>query len=250
MASVCKWLLGAAFFGWLLIAKIAGAVEPTPPDPVISDPEAMTAKSEVVFRRLFFSTEYNSLKCQDNIYRFIVRLQRANLDLRQVNVIFIFDKEHYQLLPSDRYGVQRPDFAVYKTRHVATREPPPNRFRYHVFATLFNRVFDFDYTDSPAVEPAVDYFNNMYTDASMSLREKRKLFDQLTLRIIPATDYLKDHPQHPSYYMFDLDERYPAWTLNAYMKSISEKPSESESENASGETESAELPVSYQNDIQ
>ncbi|MFZ5569352.1 MAG: hypothetical protein ACOZF0_03030 [Thermodesulfobacteriota bacterium] len=200
------------------------AAPPTPPDEVIRDAEAVAAASQDIFRKLFFSSSYNSLKCQDNIYNLLVEIRRANLDLSQVKVLVIFDKDHDRLIPTKEkkekkyYGVERPDITTYRTRSVPSRQPPPNRFRYHVLAVVQDKVLDFDYTDSPAFPLVTEYVDGMFCDGKLSRQERRDLFNRLILRIISAEDYLRDHPQHPSYYLFDLDRKYPSRTVEEYLQ--------------------------------
>ncbi len=215
-----------------LSALSCSAVAPTPPDEVIQDEEAVAAKSYEIFQKLFFSDSYNSLKCQENIYNLLAGIRHANLDLSQVKVIFIFDKDHDQLIPTKqlqqrRYGIERPDIETYRTRRVPSRNPPPNRFRYHVFAVIRNQVLDFDYTDSPVFPTVEEYVTEMFSIGKRTRQEKRALFNRLILRVISSENYLREHPQHPSYYLFDLDRKYPSQTLEDYLQqSASSKPKE------------------------
>jgi hypothetical protein len=211
------------FFACLACQPIAGrAAEPTPADIVVRDKEAVIKTSFAVFQNLFFSSAYNSLKCQENIYSLLVEIQKANLDLSQLAVVYVFNENHHKLVPTKSYqvvdyGVQRADITTYETRMVPVRPPPPNQFRYHVFAVVHGKVLDFDYTNSPVLEEVGDYFNRMFTREAMNRREKRKLFQSFKVRVIPSEDYIKDHPRHPSYYLFDLAEKYPARSVKSFL---------------------------------
>lgn len=219
------WIRGFLGLLLLLLPCFCRAVEPTPADEVVEDKESLEGQCYAVFQKLFFSESYNSLKCQDNIYNLLTAIKRANLDLSQVKVIFIFDKNHDKLIPTrsmqkNQDGIQRPDITAYRTRKVPTREQPPNNFRYHVFAVVQTRVLDFDYTNSPAFPSIEEYGDAMFTAGNLNRKEKRQLFSHILLRMIDAEDYLRQHPQHPSYYLFDLGKKYPSQTLDAYIRSI------------------------------
>jgi len=179
-----------------------------------------------LFRRLFFSRSYDSLKCHENIYRLLKKAETEKLDLTDLSVIFIFNKEHDQLMPiksqnATDYGVQRPTITMHRTRIVYNRSDPPGQFRYHAFAAIKDKIMDFDYTNSPKLLPMQEYFKNMFSPKKMSRVKQRKLFDGLTLRVISATEYLKTYPQHTSWYLFDLEKRFPSQSANDYIREIS-----------------------------
>lgn len=210
-------------FVYLIAQPMVGmAAEPTPADQVVRNKDAVIKTSFTIFQKLFFSSAYNSLKCQENIYNLLVELQKANLDLSQLKVAYVFNEDHHKLVPTKSYevfdyGVQRTDITTYKTRIVPVRQSPPNQFRYHVFAVVRGKVLDFDYTNSPVLEEIDDYFNGMFAREKIRRREKRELFQKLMLRVIPSEDYIKDHPSHPSYYLFDLAEKYPAVSVKTFL---------------------------------
>ena len=97
---------------------------------------------------------------------------------------------------------------------------PPNTFRYHVVASINGRIFDFDYSDSPVVLAVDEYFKNMFTPDFFSRDQRDSLFNRLTIRNIPAEEYINQHPRHPSYFLYDLSEKYPASSVTDYLKSI------------------------------
>ncbi len=217
------------FWGVLLLLALPPALglgaEPTPPDEVVEDKESLEAQCYAIFQKLFFSESYNSLKCQDNIFNLLNGIKAANLDLSEVKVLYIFNKHHDQLVPTRAMqkkedGIQRPDITAYRARKVPTRDEPPNNFRYHVFAVVQNRVLDFDYTNSPAFPTATQYADDMYTDGTLNRRDKKLFFNRLLVRVINSEDYLRQHPQHPSYYLFDLGKKYPPQTLDAYIQTL------------------------------
>ncbi|MFO7558038.1 MAG: hypothetical protein R6X10_04335 [Desulfobacterales bacterium] len=178
-----------------------------------------------IFRRLFFSRSYDSLKCHENIYRLLKKAESEKMDLTDLNVIFIFNKEHDKLMPiksqnATDYGVQRPTITMHRTRIVFNRSDPPGQFRYHVFAAFKDKIMDFDYTNSPKMLPAQEYFNSMFAAEKMSADKRRELFEGLTLRIISAVEYLQTYPQHTSWYLFDLENRFPSQSANDYIRSL------------------------------
>jgi len=179
-----------------------------------------------LFRRLFFSRSYDSLKCHENIYRLLKKAEAGKLDLTDLSVIFIFNKEHDKLMPiksqnATDYGVHRPTITMYRTRIVYNRSDPPGQFRYHVFAAIKDKIMDFDYTNSPKLVPVQEYFKNMFSPKKMSEVERRKLFNGLTLRVISAKEYLQTYPQHTSWYLFDLENRFPSQSANDYIREVS-----------------------------
>lgn len=212
---------------WVFMAASCFTAFAAVPTPVDQQPRIETINEQdcfLIFRKLFFSTTYNSLKCQDNIYRLLKTINSGKRQLDNVNVIFIFDKYHYKILhpePSQiaDQSINRPLITLYKTRIVPTRDMPPNTFRYHVVASVNDKILDFDYSDSPSVLPAEDYFKSMFSPRSFNEDQHRQLFNRLTVRVIPADEYMHRHPRHPSYYLYDLDEKYPAFSVNEYLKS-------------------------------
>jgi hypothetical protein len=179
-----------------------------------------------LFRKLFFSRSYDSLKCHENIYRLLKKAEEKKLDPADLSVIFIFNKEHDQLMPiksqnAAAYGVHRPTITMHRTRIVHNRSDPPGQFRYHVFAAIRDKIMDFDYTNSPKQIPVQEYFKNMFSPKKMSGVKRRELFDNLSLRIISATEYLQTYPQHTSWYLFDLEQRFPSRSANDYIREIS-----------------------------
>jgi len=224
--NIVKTFVYAFLFGAFLLTNTASfAAAPTPGD---AQPDIVKIEDQdyfLIFRKLFFSTTYNSLKCQENVYRLLKEIQAKHKNIGDVEVIFIFDKYHYKILhpePSqmEDQSINRPLITLYKTRIVPTRDMPPNTFRYHVVASINGCIFDFDYSDSPVVLPANEYFKNMFTPDFFSKRQRDSLFNRLTIRIIPVEEYLNQHPRHPSYYLYDLSEKYPASSVNNYLKSI------------------------------
>jgi len=225
MGSVKTWLYAFILGALLFITTIATAATPTPGDaqPDIDRIEEKDYFS--IFRKLFFSTTYNSLKCQENVYRLLKEIKAKYKSLEGVDVIFIFDKHHYKILHPEPdqiedQSINRPLITLYKTRIVPTRDMPPNKFRYHVVAAVNGRILDFDFSDSPVVLAADDYFENMFIPAFSSEEKQDSLFNQLTIRVIPGEEYLHQHPRHPSFYLYDLSEKYPASSVNNYLKSI------------------------------
>jgi hypothetical protein len=224
--NIVKTFVYAFLLTALLSTNTASfAAAPTPGD---TQPDIEKIEEEdyfLIFRKLFFSTTYNSLKCQDNIYRLLKEIKTKNRSFEGVKVIFIFDKYHYKILhpePSQiaDQSINRPLITLYKTRIVPTRDMPPNDFRYHVVASVNGRILDFDYSDSPVVLAADEYFKNMFTPDSFSRDQRDSLFNRLTIRAIPAGEYMHQHPRHPSYYLYDLSEKYTASSVNNYLKSI------------------------------
>lgn len=178
-----------------------------------------------VFRKLFYSNTYNSLKCHENIYNLLKKAKAENLAFTDVNVIFIFDKDHDKLLntKSDKtigFGVQRPKITMYKTRRVYNRSDPPGQFRFHAFAAYQDKIMDFDYTNSPKLVPAEEYFKEMFSTKEMHWKEQKKLYKQLALRVISAKDYFNSFPKHTSWYLFDLEKKFPAQSLKNYLQSL------------------------------
>lgn len=179
-----------------------------------------------LFRRLFFSRSYDSLKCHENIYRLLKKAEAEKLDLTGLSVIFIFNKEHDKLMPiksqnATDYGVHRPTITMHRTRIVYNRSDPPGQFRYHAFAAIRDKIMDFDYTNSPKLVPVQEYFKNMFSPKKMSGVERSELFDGLTLRVISAKEFLQTYPQHTSWYLFDLEKRFPSQSANDYIREIS-----------------------------
>jgi len=213
------------FVAFLLPRLLSFAATPTPDD---KQPEIEKMEEQdyfLIFRKLFFSTTYNSLKCQDNIYRLLEAINTRKKNLENVKVIFIFDKYHYKILNPEPtqildQSIKRPSITLYKTRIVPTRDMPPNKFRYHVVASVNDQILDFDYSDSPVVLPADEYFKNMFTPRASSIDRRNSLFNRLTIRAIPADEYMNRHPRHPSYYLYDLSKKYPASSVTNYLKSI------------------------------
>ncbi len=213
------------FVAFLLPHLLSFAAAPTPED---KQPEIEKMEEQdyfLIFRKLFFSTTYNSLKCQDNIYRLLEAINARRKNLEDVKVIFIFDKYHYKILNPEPtrildQSINRPSITLYKTRIVPTRDMPPNKFRYHVVASVNDQILDFDYSNSPVVLPADEYFKNMFTPRSSSSDQRDSLFNRLTIRAIPADEYMNRHPRHPSYYLYNLSEKHPASSVTDYLKSI------------------------------
>lgn len=224
--NIVKTFVYAFLFGALLLTNTASfAATPTPGDAQPDIEEIEDQDYFLIFRKLFFSTTYNSLKCQDNIYRLLKDIQAKRKNLEGVKVIFIFDKYHYKILhpepnQMEDQSINRPLITLYKTRIVPTRAMPPNTFRYHVVASINGRIFDFDYSDSPVVLAVDEYFKNMFTPDFFSRDQQDSLFNRLTIRNIPAEEYINQHPRHPSYFLYDLSEKYPASSVNNYLKSI------------------------------
>lgn len=179
-----------------------------------------------LFRRLFFGRSYDSLKCHENIYRLLKRAEAEKLDMADLNVIFIFNKDHDKLMSIKSqnavdYGVHRPTITMHRTRIVYNRSEPPGQFRYHVFAAIRDKIMDFDYTNSPKLVPVGEYFKSMFSPEKMSDVERYALFDSMTLRVISATEYLQTYPQHTSWYLFDLEKKFPSKSANDYILEIS-----------------------------
>lgn len=181
-----------------------------------------------LFRKLFYSTTYNSLKCYENIYYLLEKAGKDGLDLTKVKVVFIFDKDHDKLLPSNSSnplssGVQRPTITMYKTRIVYNRSDPPGEFRFHAFAIFQDKIMDFDYTNSPRLVPAAEYCRHMFSPEKMTQKEREALFNRLTLRAIPAKDYLHYNIQHTSWYLYDLETKFPAQSLHRFLLDLSDQ---------------------------
>ena len=176
-----------------------------------------------LFRRMFFSTTYNSLKCYENIYSLLEKAKENGLNLAHVRVIFIFDKDYDKLLSrkstdSSYAGIQRPTITMYKTRIVYNRSDPPGEFRFHAVAAVQGKIMDFDYTNSPKMVPLAAYCRAMFAPVKMSRKEREALFKQLTIRVIPAEEYLYYDVQHPSWYLFDLATKFPSQSLYQFIR--------------------------------
>lgn len=221
-----KRILWVLIWTGVLVSPInAWATEPTPSDEAGQSREFIEEKSFTIFQKLFFSHQYDSLKCQENIFRLMSSIRDEGIDMTHVRVLFLFDKDHNRLIPTKNfeeasYGVQRPTIRSYKARIVPTRPPPPNDFKYHVCAAIFDKILDFDYTNSPMMETCADYFDRMFLERPADRQMREQVFGRLRLRVIPAYEYLHNHPQHPSFYLFDLTEKYPLMPLDRYMKDV------------------------------
>ena len=187
-----------------------------------------------LFRKLFYSDTYNSLKCYENIYSLLNKASTDGLDLTDVKVIFIFDQDHDKLMPSKSsktvdFGVQRPTITMYKTRIVYNRSAPPGKFRFHAFAAFQDKIMDFDYTNSPKLIPAREYFDSMFSGKEMSQKERKNLFSRLTLRVIPAKDFLKNGLRHTSWYLFDLETHFPSQSLQHFLPNLDDPQNKKQS---------------------
>ncbi|RJP83002.1 MAG: hypothetical protein C4522_01945 [Desulfobacteraceae bacterium] len=195
-------------------------------DPGLSRDEE--SRYRTLFRKLFYSVTYNSLKCHENIYSLLEKAGKEGLDLTGVRVVFIFDKDHDKLLSgkssnSFSPGIQRPTITMYKTRIVYNRNDPPGEFRFHAFAIFQDKIMDFDYTNSPRLVPAMEYFSHMFSPEKMNQKEREALFNRLTIRAIPAKDYLHYNIQHTSWYLFDLETKFPSQSLHHFLLDLSDR---------------------------
>jgi hypothetical protein len=118
------------------------------------------------------------------------------------------------------FGVQRPTITMYKTRIVYNRSAPPGKFRFHAFAAFKDKIMDFDYTNSPKLIPAREYFDSMFSSKEMNRKERKDLFSRLTLRVIPAKDFLKNGLHHTSWYLFDLETQFPSQSLQHFLPNL------------------------------
>ncbi|RPJ83113.1 MAG: hypothetical protein EHJ94_00315 [Deltaproteobacteria bacterium] len=187
-----------------------------------------------LFRKLFFSETYNSLKCYENIYSLLNKASADGLDVTDVKVIFIFDKDHDKLVPSNTskkidFSIQRPNITMYKTRIVYNRSAPPGEFRFHAFAAFQDKIMDFDYTNSPKLIPAREYFESMFSNKKINRKERNDLFSRLTLRVIPAKDFLNNGLRHTSWYLFDLETNFPSQTLQHFLSNLEAPQSKKQS---------------------
>jgi hypothetical protein len=230
-----SFLTGYFFIIFFCLPFLAGASETKeasheilPENKSINSQKELEKRYLNIFRRLFFSRSYDSLKCHENIYRLLNRAEAEKLDITDLSVIFIFSKNHDKLIPiksqnATDYGVHRPTITMYRTRIVYNRSDPPGQFRYHVFTAIKDKVMDFDYTNSPKLVPVEEYFKSMFSPEKMSEVQRHELFDSLTLRVISAKEYLQTYPQHTSWYLFDLEKRYPSKSANDYIREISDR---------------------------
>jgi len=203
-----------------------GLQENLPEQKSVNTQEMLEKQYLSLFRGLFFGRSYDSLKCHENIFRLLKRAEAEKLDMTDLNVIFIFNKDHDKLMPIKSqnaidYGVHRPTITMHRTRIVYNRSDPPGQFRYHAFAAIRDKIMDFDYTNSPKLVPAGEYFKSMFSPEKISEAERYALFDGMTLRVISATEYLQTYPQHTSWYLFDLEKKYPSKSANDYILEIS-----------------------------
>lgn len=176
-----------------------------------------------LFRRMFFSTTYNSLRCYENVYFLLEKAKENGLNLANAHVIFIFDKDYDKLLPSkpadvSSAGIQRPTITMYKTRIVYNRSDPPGEFRFHAVVAVQDKIMDFDYTNSPKMMSAAAYCRSMFTPAEMRRKERNAIYKQLTIRVIPAEEYLYYDIQHPSWYLFDLATKFPSQSMYKFIR--------------------------------
>ena len=225
------------FFLVFLIGMIASPpVRANEKDTGDNQPEAKTTSADLdeerkylsIFRRLFFSTTYNSLKCYENIYALLEKAETDGLDLSDVRVVFIFDKDHDKLMPNKpsdpvSRGVQRPTITMYNTRRVYNRSDPPGDFRFHAFAAFQDKIMDFDYTNSPQLVPAREYVSQMFTPPKMNRTKRKALFERLTVRAIPAKKYLHYNIQHPSWYLLDLETQFPSQPLHRFLMDLADQ---------------------------
>lgn len=187
-----------------------------------------------LFRKLFYSDKYNSLKCYENIYSLLNKASADGLDVTDVKVIFIFDKDHDKLVPSNSskkidFSIHRPNITMYKTRIVYNRSAPPGEFRFHAFAAFQDKIMDFDYTNSPTLIPAREYFESMFSSKEMNRKERNDLFSRLTLRVIPAKDFLKNGLRHTSWYLFDLETHFPSQSLLHFLSTLDDPQNKKQS---------------------
>jgi len=236
--KITNYLITFSFFCFLFLCLISSArstqaqnrdSQDTHPESSTKDKDQNDEKQYLaIFRKLFYSNTYNSLKCHENIYALLKKTETEGLGLTNMKVIFIFNQDHDKLVQtksSDTVGfsVQRPTITMYKTRVVYNRSDPPGEFRFHVFATYQDKIMDFDYTNSPKLVPAKEYFNNMFSNNKMNRKERKNMFKKMTLRVIPATEYLHNDLQHTSWYLFDLETKFPSQSLNRYLLNLGNK---------------------------
>ncbi len=235
-----KYFIGFFLFLFLCLlfsVKVTQAENGDSPDS-LSEKQSNTIDQEKqflnLFRKLFFSDTYNSLKCYENIYSLLNKASTNGLDVTNVKVIFIFDKDHDKLMPSKSSkkvasSVQRPTITMYMTRIVYNRSPPPGEFRFHAFAAFQDKIMDFDYTNSPKLIPAKEYFDSMFSGKEMSQKKRKDLFSRLTLRVIPAKDFLKNGLRHTSWYLFDLETHFPSQSLQHFLSNLDDPQNKKQS---------------------
>ncbi len=215
-----SWGKSAAVF--YLLSGFAVASFAAPPAP---QPHAVSGKAQPVSPprpsatetplRLFekgFSDEktYKKGACCDNICRLVSQLHEKKIDLAKARVIYILrqTKEEEGLYPQRaRQGI-----AIWN---------------FHVVLELDGKIYDFDYSD-PTPVPAHDYFMQMFhfsaTGKPPTKEEREALLKAISLRVIPAKEYLSDFRNTCDYedYLKDTvrDRKYPAQSAHDFLATI------------------------------
>lgn len=140
---------------------------------------AFAASIDTVFRDSFFDSRiYEENRCGENIERFLIRLEKAGVDLAPLEVIEIVNQgiENFGLVAaySARIGYQ-------------------TNWGHHVVLYDGNKIYDFDFTRSPDPRRPSIYFDEMFKDAEMRASSARclKYIGNYQLRVHLARDYLE-----------------------------------------------------------
>lgn len=159
--------------------------------------------------------------CDRNVYRLIRFLHFApTFDVTQAHVGYVFHSNHelLTLTPALRYSITL-----------------DRSFYHHVVLVYDNRIMDLDFTNRPRVAHPDVYFKEMFGALAQT--------DRLRIRIVPATDFLRDFDPYEDsgvgrdfeFYVYDPvarmeypDQSVQEFITNCQIKDINLKTEKSE----------------------
>lgn len=189
---------------WLILAPV-----------LIPQAWASLETCEALLERSWSCKEsYGAGACNENIHKLVKALKSEGVDLHEASVLY--------LLPER--GPQSPDFSpVLPT--VNSRNPDVS-WVFHVILVHDGRVLDLDYTQTPRIEAIDQYFTTMF-----GLEVQSWAREVTWIREIPALEYLYEYRKRDEelglwrdaqYYWLYAEDRYPAVTLEQFLRKQSE----------------------------
>lgn len=114
--------------------------------------------------------------CCDNVCRLVKQMKAAKLDLTQARVLYLLKQSDEEEGLAPQKGRQRLQL-----------------WSFHVVLELKGQIYDFDYSDEPTPVTSREYFTSMFTIPEKGTpEEEEKALRGISLRAIPATEYLAD----------------------------------------------------------
>lgn len=160
---------------------------------------------------------YASGFCCVNVRDLLAKMTAEGVDLADAKVLYILNDLHRGSLESSR--------KKRTLKPVSARKEESNYWgwTFHVVLEKNGLIYDLDFTHKPEALSVPEYFTKMFVGKNL----KYNPIETITMREIPAHEYLNEYSEQPNgdrnadYYRFNSENRYPSQRLSDYIKAKS-----------------------------